>query len=92
LVNGVPIRLTEQRWTHIVEAHDETAGRMEEVLSTIEQPDWVTEGHAGSLVAWKGYGRRMYLCVIYRELSAIDGFVVTAYFTVKSRKRRKVWP
>jgi hypothetical protein len=91
-VNGVPLRLTAERWAHIVEARDELAGRLPEVLGAVERPDWVTRGYRGSLVAWKGYGRRGYLAVIYKELSRGDGFIITAFFTRKADKRRKVWP
>jgi hypothetical protein len=91
-VNGVPIRLTDERWTHIVENHDEMAGRLTDVLEVVESPDWITQGHRGALVAWKGYGRSGFLCVHYRELSEEDGFIITAYLTRKSRKERKLWP
>ena len=33
--NGVPIRLTDERWTHITEEHCELAGLRLEVLETI---------------------------------------------------------
>lgn len=33
--NGVRIRLTEERWYHIVENHDELAGLSDEVLLTV---------------------------------------------------------
>jgi len=33
--NGVPIRLTEERWFHIVENYDELAGLSDEVLLTV---------------------------------------------------------
>jgi hypothetical protein len=39
--NGVPIRLTEERWIHIVENHDDLAGYYDEVLMCIEDPDFV---------------------------------------------------
>lgn len=91
-VNDVPIRLTPERWQHIVENRDELAGRMDDVLFTIEQPDWVSKGYAGCLMAWKGYGRNRYLVVLYRELARSDGFVVTAFFTSKPKKGQKVWP
>lgn len=91
-VNGVPIRLTPERWMHIVEARDELAGRMHEILATIEEPDWVSRGYRGSLVAWKGYGRRRFLVAVYKETSRADGFVITAFFTRKPRKAGKVWP
>jgi hypothetical protein len=91
-VSGVPIRLTAERWMHIVEARDELAGRSEEVLAAVEHPDWVTRGYRGSLVAWKGYGRKGHLAVIYKELSRHDRFIITAFFTRKPSKRKKVWP
>jgi hypothetical protein len=91
-VNGVPIRLTAERWLHIVEARDELAGRLDEVLATVEEPDWITRGYRGSLVGWKGYGRRRYLVVVYKELGRDDGFVITAFFTRKPRKGGKLWP
>ncbi len=91
-VNGVPIRLTAERWLHIVENRDELAGRSDEVLDVVERPDWVSRGYRRSLIAWKGYGRRGYLAVIYKEVSASDGFVITAFFTTRPKKKNKVWP
>ncbi len=91
-VNGVAIRLTEERWQHIVDARDELIDRSDDVRDVVERPDWVTKGYRGSLVAWKGYGRRGYLAVIYKEVSRDDGFVITAFFTRKPKKRDKVWP
>ena len=91
-VHGVPIRLTAERWLHIVENRDELAGRLHDVLAAVADPDWVTKGYRGSLVAWKGFGRSGYLAVIYKELSRQDGFVITAFFTRMPKKRNKVWP
>ena len=39
---GVPVRLTEERWFHIVENHDDLAGTM--VLEAVEDPDFVCTG------------------------------------------------
>ena len=91
-VNRVPIRLTGERWSHIVENHDEMAGRLDDVLEAIEQPAWVTRGFGGSLSAWKPYGRKGFLRVIYKELDKSDGFVITAFFCKKSDKGNKLWP
>lgn len=30
--------------------------------------------------------------VIYKELGSDDGFIITAFFTKKPKKRGKVWP
>ena len=91
-VNGVPIRLTEERWGHIVNNHDDLAGYDEDCLRTIETPDLVLEGTRGSLKAVKGFGKNRYLVVVYREVSDDDGFVITAYFVRRINRKQAVWP
>ena len=49
--NGVPIRLTAERWHHIIESHSEMAGYYFEVLETIENPDAIYEGRTGECIA-----------------------------------------
>ena len=51
--NNVSIRLTEERWFHITEAHPEMAGYYFEVLETVEDPDVIYEGKAGECIAVK---------------------------------------
>jgi hypothetical protein len=91
-VYGVPIRLTAERWMHITEARDDLIGREDNVLKTVQRPDWVSKGYRGSLVAWKGYGRKRYLAVVYKELGHDDGFIITAYFAKRANKRNRIWP
>ena len=79
-VNKVPIRLTYERWYHIIENHDELASFFHNVLETIEKPEFVIRGNSDSLKATKNIGKKKWLVVIYRELSKRDGFVITAYF------------
>jgi len=88
---GVPIRLTEERWLHIVENHDDLAGYYDEVLDTIENPDWILQGYGGARIAVKGVARRKYLAVVYKEVSRRDGFVITAYFTSRVARRSIRW-
>jgi hypothetical protein len=90
--NRVPIRLTEERWQHIIENHDELAECQDDVLGTVENPDWITRGQRGSLIAWRAYGRRGFLCVHYKELTEDDGFVITAYLARRGKKAQRVWP
>ena len=90
-VEGVPIRLTHERWFHIVENHDDMAGYYEDVLDIVENPDLVLRGYQGSLVAARSYGRQRYLMVVYRQVSADDGFIITAYFTRKIDRRKAIW-
>ncbi len=79
-VNNIPIRLTYERWHHIVENHDDLASYYHDVLEIIETPQFVIRGSKGSLKATKNLSRRKWLVVIYKELSNEDGFVITAYF------------
>jgi len=90
-VNRVPVRLTSERWCHIVENHDEMASYFHDVLETIERPDLVARGDSGSLKAARNWGRQKWLVVIYRELSRSDGFVITAYFLDAKPKGKMVW-
>ncbi|MBC7234020.1 MAG: hypothetical protein H5T68_12355 [Chloroflexi bacterium] len=90
-INGVPIRLTAERWFHIVENHDDLAGHYEDILETIENPDLVLRGYRNSLIATRSYGHERYLMVVYREISAEDGFIITAYFTSKVERKKAIW-
>jgi len=43
-INGVPIRLTYERWYHITENHDDLASHFHDVLEAIQKPDFVVRG------------------------------------------------
>jgi hypothetical protein len=87
--NDVPIRLTEERWLHIVENHDDLAGYYDEVLSCVEDPDFIIKGYKDALVALKKVDNK-FLAVVYKELSKEDGFIITAYFTSKIKLEEEV--
>lgn len=94
--NGVPVRLTEERWRHLIEQHPEMDGQRERVLETLTEPNAVQEGDLGELLAIRRYtdtplGEK-FVVVVYRETSPEDGFVVTAYLTRRPSSRREtVW-
>ncbi len=90
-VNGVPIRLTYERWFHIIENHDDLASYYFEVLETIEHPEFVFRGNKGSLKATRNTGKGKWLVVIYREVSNEDGFIITAYFLHEKPKGGVLW-
>jgi hypothetical protein len=91
-VNGVPIRLTEERWEHLVSNKPYMESYYEKVLDAIERPTWAEQGYAGALVAILTLGKREYLHVVYRELSREDGFIITAFIAQKANRRNRVWP
>ncbi|NWG02478.1 MAG: hypothetical protein HXY44_06460 [Syntrophaceae bacterium] len=88
--NRVPIRLTEERWFHITENHDDLAGHYDDVLYAIEDPDYIIEGYKGALIALRKFTKTRFLAVVYREISKQDGFVITAYFTSKLDLEKEV--
>jgi hypothetical protein len=49
--NGVPIRLTDERWAHIMEVHGELAGLRLEIVETIANPTEIFAGNHGELLA-----------------------------------------
>jgi len=49
--NGVLIRLTDERWTHITEEHCELAGLRLVVIETIGDPSRILAGREGKLLA-----------------------------------------
>lgn len=94
--NGVSVRLTEERWQHIVRRHPETSDRRERVLETVAEPDMIQEGDFGELLAIRSYLEAPLnaksLVVAYREVSDQDGFVLTAYITNRpSGGRITIW-
>ena len=92
--NGVPIRLTDERWAHITEEHSELAGLQSEVVETIADPTGIFAGNQGELLAVREVEAGKYLVVVYRE-SPQDGFIITAFLTRKGhtlRRRQQLWP
>ncbi|MFH0794514.1 MAG: hypothetical protein V2A74_10840 [bacterium] len=90
-VNGVPIRLTYERWFHIVESHDDLASQFHDVLEVVENPQFILRGNGGTLKATRNLGRKKWLVVVYRELSRSDGFVITAYVLGSKPKGELLW-
>jgi hypothetical protein len=92
--NGVPIRLTEERWIHITEEHSEMAGYYFEVLQTVDGPEAIYEGKMGECIAAREIEKGKYIVAVYSELSKEDGFVITAFLTRQRKqleRRRKIW-
>jgi len=86
-VNGVTMRLPDERWIHITEEHAEMAGYLYDVLETVQEPVEVFEGNEGET------GK--YIIVVYRELDQEDGFIITSFLTKRWKKierRKKLWP
>jgi hypothetical protein len=93
--NGVPIRLTDERWQHIIEEHAELAGMQEEVLAAVSQAERVLTGTYGEFLAVRMIEPGKAMVTVYRELTDEDGFVITAFVTPRLKsfeQRPQVWP
>lgn len=92
--NGVPVRLTEERWQHIIHRHPEMDGQRQQVLETLAEPELMQQGDYGELPAVRFYPKTpltsKYLVVAYRESSREDGFILTAYFTSRPSTQRTI--
>lgn len=91
---GVPVRLTGERWRHIVQRHPEMESQRDRVLETLTEPDMIQKGDFGELLAIRFYPETpltsKFLVVPYREVSSDDGFILTAYLTSRPSSRRVI--
>jgi len=87
--NGKEIRLTAERWAHIVESHDYMAGNQDMVFETLESPDIIVIGIKNEFIAVKHYVKtsisEKHVVVIYKE-EENGGFFITAFMTSKPEK------
>lgn len=85
-INGVKIRLTQERWIHITTSHLEfDPDDYKTVLDAVGNPDTILKGDTGELLAAKRQARkRVWIVVAYKEVSKEDGFILTAYLTTDS--------
>ena len=79
--NRVRIRLTYERWVHIVESHNYIVGMHENVLETISEPDFIVKGRKKELIALKHYEKtpvsEKFVVVVYKEVDTKDGFIIS---------------
>jgi hypothetical protein len=90
--NGVPIRLTQERWEHITSNKPYMESYYERVVEAVEHPTRILRGHAGTLAAVLSIGKQRYLHVIYREVNQDDGFVITAFIARRYNRSMVIWP
>lgn len=91
--NGVLIRLTKERWKHIVLMHPALAKKQKQVLATVQNPDYILKGGVGEQLAVSAISKRAYLVVVYKE-EGVDGFIITAFETTDTLwlfRKEKIW-
>ena len=92
---GQNVRLTEERWRHILE-HPEMKGMLQNIKETLIKPQRVVQSvsdkdanlyyrfYIGTKVGDK------YLCVVVKTIKH-DAFVLTAYLTDSIKKGEIIW-
>jgi hypothetical protein len=88
------VRLTDERWQHVVQRHREMHGLRERVLDTLMQPDIIQQGDFRELLALRFWPEtplsRKFIVTVYREVADEDGFILTAYLSSRPSVRRSV--
>jgi hypothetical protein len=90
---GIRIRLTDERWEHIVTEHAEPGESRAAVLRAVSDPERILAGGSGELLSVREIESGKWLVVVYRE-DEQDGFIITAFWTRRYRsleKRDVVW-
>ncbi len=89
---GALIRLTLERWEHIVDEHsqDFSYSDYEIVLDAVGDPDYILRGRGGARRAVVNYGKR-FLHVFYRKLNKQDGFIITAFYEPSFDRKLIIW-
>lgn len=95
-INDRKIRLTEERYEHIVQYHPEVQKALELLTLTIENPDIIVQSTSDTQVELYYHyfvatpvGNK-YLCVVVKMLET-DYFIITVYFTDKIKKGEVKW-
>lgn len=91
--NKIIIRLTDERWKHIVLMHPNLADKQNQILATVKNPGYIFQGNAGELLATIQLSKIGYLVVVYKEL-VDDGFIITAFETTDTYwlfKKEIIW-
>lgn len=90
-VENVPIRLTDERWEHILDDHPYMSGYLEAVLDAVADPEYILRGQRGALIAVVALGKKTFLHVIYRELGKKDGFIISAFTDSEFDRDKILW-
>jgi hypothetical protein len=87
-IQGNEIRLTTERWSHIVESHDYMAGNLDLVFETLCNPDYIVLAKSGENYAIKKYTKTTIgiksCIVIYKDKP--NGFIITALLSSKPQQ------
>jgi len=91
--NNISIRLTDERWNHIISEHAELKESQDVILETVANPEQILAGNDGEYLAVRAIETDKWMIVVYRELEE-DGFIITAFWTRRQtslERRTIIW-
>jgi len=63
----------------------------DEILSMIENPDFIVRGYGDAIIGVRQLREKHYLNVVYKEITAESGFIITAYKTSRINEGAIIW-
>ena len=93
-INKVVIRLTDERWEHILAGHPEVEKYLFQILDVVESPRMVLHCReddffvAGSAITDECALSHI-LIALYKEINKRDGFIISAYFIRSEKMKRR---
>jgi len=91
-VLGKRIKLTKERYLHIISRHPELEGKEKEIKKTLENSDFVQESvyDKNVLLYYRNINRKRYFVVVTKILNN-HGFIITAYIANVIKKGDIIW-
>jgi hypothetical protein len=90
------IRLTDERWEHIMSDHPEMFGQLEKISETVSSPDCIMMSRTDDEVElfYRYYHstpvKDKFMCVVLK-VTKNDLFIITAYFTDTVKRGEVLW-
>ena len=88
---GQFIRLTEERWQHIIDRHPEIKKHLSKIQSTIQNPDIIVKNryHQSERYYHKYFERLQNHLIVVIEYK--KNFIITAFISRKIKKGEVLW-
>ncbi len=93
---GRPLRLTDERWAHVLSHPEHGGNTLHRIEETLREPDRVVRSRTdpGVELFYRWYEQTAvgskYLCVVAKA-SVAAPFVITAYLTDKIKQGEELW-
>lgn len=81
------VRLTKERWSHILQEHPEMSDQMESIIETVRNARIIKQSHRDSMTKFyyrykKERREAPYLLVAIKYLNG-EGYIITSFYTNK---------